>query len=94
MKEQKDRYEIFLKVCETGGFSKAAEALNIHGHPDRIGAGTFFKCRRDHGLPLDLVFIKIMHDHIHRESAVDHIRRILRVAVDLCVVSRSVFYDE
>ena len=28
MKEQKDRYEIFLKVCETGSFSKAAEALN------------------------------------------------------------------
>ena len=27
-KEQKDRYEIFLKVCETGSFSKAAEALN------------------------------------------------------------------
>ena len=26
--EQKDRYEIFLKVCETGSFSKAAEALN------------------------------------------------------------------
>ena len=28
MGEQKDRYEIFLKVCETGSFSKAAEALN------------------------------------------------------------------
>ena len=28
MREQKDRYEIFLKVCETGSFSKAAEALN------------------------------------------------------------------
>ena len=28
MKEQKDRYEIFLKVCETGSFSGAAEALN------------------------------------------------------------------
>ncbi len=28
MQEQKDRYEIFLKVCETGSFSKAAEALN------------------------------------------------------------------
>ena len=28
MREQKDRYEIFLKVSETGSFSKAAEALN------------------------------------------------------------------
>ena len=28
MREQKDRYEIFLKVGETGSFSKAAEALN------------------------------------------------------------------
>ena len=28
MKEQKDRYEIFLKVCETGSFSGAAEGLN------------------------------------------------------------------
>lgn len=28
MREQKDRYEIFLKVCETGSFSKAATALN------------------------------------------------------------------
>ena len=28
MREQKDRSEIFLKVCETGSFSKAAEALN------------------------------------------------------------------
>ena len=28
MKELSDRYEVFLKVCETGSFSKAAEALN------------------------------------------------------------------
>ena len=28
MREVRDRYEIFLKVCETGSFSKAAEALN------------------------------------------------------------------
>ena len=28
MKEIKDRYEIFLKVCETGSFSAAAEALS------------------------------------------------------------------
>lgn len=28
MREIRDRYEIFLKVCETGSFSKAAEALN------------------------------------------------------------------
>ena len=28
MKEWVDRYEVFLKVCETGSFSKAAEALN------------------------------------------------------------------
>lgn len=28
MKELTDRYEVFLKVCETGSFSKAAEALN------------------------------------------------------------------
>ena len=28
MREQKDRYEIFLKVCETGSFSAAAEVLS------------------------------------------------------------------
>lgn len=28
MKEIRDRYEIFMKVCETGSFSRAAEALN------------------------------------------------------------------
>jgi DNA-binding transcriptional LysR family regulator len=28
MREQKDRYEIFLKICETGSFSKAADALS------------------------------------------------------------------
>lgn len=28
MREIRDRYEIFLKVCETGSFSKAAEAMN------------------------------------------------------------------
>ena len=28
MREIRDRYEIFLKVCETGSFSKAAQALN------------------------------------------------------------------
>ncbi len=28
MKELRDRYEIFMKVCETGSFSRAAEALN------------------------------------------------------------------
>ena len=28
MREVRDRYEIFLKVCETGNFTKAAEALN------------------------------------------------------------------
>lgn len=35
-----------------------------------------------------------MHDHIHRESAVYHIRRILHVTVDLGGISDSVFYDE
>ena len=28
MKEIRDRYDIFMKVCETGSFSRAAEALN------------------------------------------------------------------
>ena len=28
MREIRDRYEIFMKVCETGSFSRAAEALN------------------------------------------------------------------
>ena len=28
MKEIRDRYDIFMKVCETGSFSKTAEALN------------------------------------------------------------------
>ena len=27
MREQKDRYEIFLKVCETGSFSKTASLV-------------------------------------------------------------------
>ena len=31
MREQKDRYEIFLKVCETGSFSGTAEALMVTG---------------------------------------------------------------
>lgn len=32
MREQKDRYEIFLKVCETGSFSKAAETSVYKGY--------------------------------------------------------------
>lgn len=28
MREMQDKYEIFLKICETGSFSKAAESLN------------------------------------------------------------------
>lgn len=28
MREVRNRYQIFLKVCETGSFTKAAEALN------------------------------------------------------------------
>ncbi len=28
MRELQDKYEIFLKICETGSFSKAAESLN------------------------------------------------------------------
>lgn len=28
MKEIRDRYDVFLKVCETGSFSKAADALD------------------------------------------------------------------
>lgn len=68
--------------------------VNIHGHTDGIGRSALFKRSGNHCLPLDLILVKIMHDHIHRESAVYHIRRILHVTVDLGGISDSVFYDE
>ena len=68
--------------------------VDIHGHTDGIGRSALFKRSGNHCLPLDLILVKIMHDHIHRESAVYHIRRILHVTVDLCGISDSVFYDE
>lgn len=55
MKEQKDRYEIFLKVCETGSFSAAAEALNytqsgisqmMAGLEDELGVQLFARIKR------------------------------------------------
>ena len=55
MREQKDRYEIFLKVCETGSFSKAAEALNytqsgisqmIAGLEEELGVKLFARINR------------------------------------------------
>lgn len=55
MKEQKDRYEIFLKVCETGSFSKAAEALNytqsgisqmMAGLEEELGVQLFVRVKR------------------------------------------------
>ena len=55
MKEQKDRYEIFLKVCETGSFSKAAEALNytqsgisqmMAGLEEELGVQLFARVKR------------------------------------------------
>ena len=68
--------------------------VDIHGHTDGIGRSALFKRSGNHCLPLDLILVKIMHDHIHRESAVYHIRRILHVTVDLGGISDSVFYDE
>ena len=68
--------------------------VDIHGHTDGIGRSALFKRGGNHCLPLDLILVKIMHDHIHRESAVYHIRRILHVTVDLGGISDSVFYDE
>lgn len=55
MREQKDRYEIFLKVCETGSFSKAAAALNytqsgisqmMAGLEDELGVPLFARVNR------------------------------------------------
>ncbi len=55
MREQKDRYEIFLKVCETGSFSAAAEALNytqsgisqmMAGLEDELGVQLFARVKR------------------------------------------------
>lgn len=66
MKEQKDRYEIFLKVCETGSFSRAAEALSytqsaisqmMAGLEEELGVQLFARVNRgvqltDHGRQL------------------------------------------
>ena len=55
MREQKDRYEIFLKVCETSSFSAAAEALNytqsgisqmMAGLEDELGVQLFVRIKR------------------------------------------------
>ena len=55
MKEQKDRYEIFLKVCETGSFSRAAEALSytqsaisqmMAGLEEELGVQLFVRVKR------------------------------------------------
>ena len=55
MKDQKDRYEIFLKVCETGSFSRAAKALNytqsaisqmIAGLEEELGVQLFARVNR------------------------------------------------
>lgn len=55
MKEQKDRYEIFLKVCETGSFSRAAEALSytqsgisqmMAGLEEELGVQLFARVKR------------------------------------------------
>ena len=55
MKEVKDRYEIFLKVCETGSFSKAAQALGytqsgisqiMAGLEDELGVQLFVRFKR------------------------------------------------
>lgn len=55
MKELSDRYEVFLKVCETGSFSKAAEALNytqsgisqiVAGLEDELGVQLFARFKR------------------------------------------------
>ena len=60
MREQKDRYEIFLKVCETGSFSKAAEALNytqsgisqmMAGLEEELGVKLFARINRGTGQP-------------------------------------------
>ncbi len=45
MKEIRDRYEIFLKVCETGSFSKAAEALNYTQSGISQGTGSTVICK-------------------------------------------------
>ena len=55
MKDQKDRYEIFLKVCETESFSRAAKALNytqsaisqmIAGLEEELGVQLFVRVNR------------------------------------------------
>ena len=55
MKEIRDRYDIFLKVCETGNFSRAAEALNytqsgisqmMAGLEEELGVQLFARIKR------------------------------------------------
>lgn len=55
MKEIRDRYEIFLKVCETGSFSKAAEALSytqsgisqmMAGFEEELGVQLFARAKK------------------------------------------------
>ena len=75
MREQKDRYEIFLKVCETGSFSKAAEALNytqsgisqmMAGLEEELGVQLFARINRgvtltDNGTRLRQAAFNINH---------------------------------
>ena len=55
MREMQDKYEIFLKICETGSFSKAAESLNytqsgisqmISGLESELGVKLFARMKK------------------------------------------------
>ena len=87
MKEQKDRYEIFLKVCETGSFSKAAEALNytqsgisqmMAGLEEELGVQLFARVKRgvsltDNGARL-IPYIQEMVNQKDRPPSISTIR--------------------
>ena len=86
MKELTDRYEVFLKVCETGSFSKAAEALNytqsgisqiMAGLEEELGVQLFARFKRgvmltDNGLRL-MPYIRelVNQKYMLRQAAFD-----------------------
>ena len=80
MREQKDRYEIFLKVCETGSFSKAAEALNytqsgisqmMAGLEEELGVKLFARINR--GVTLtpegEMLYSRIASAAVQRDTS-------------------------
>ena len=92
MKEIRDRYEIFLKVCETGSFSKAAEALNytqsgisqmMAGFEEELGVQLFARAKKGVTLTDNSIHKRsfppsIIFYIIMEETKEIHILRVLR----------------